>query len=129
MMKEREIFKENCTVLEANEKVVLVSSGEEKFVAKSNEKLEVGQKVNLLKAPFLGYALEILIYLLPMITFLFGFGFGFFFKEELYHFLLVIGTTIFGLICLVLIKIFLSKIPTNKYIVEKVNNNIEEEKK
>lgn len=129
MMKEKEIFKENCTVLEANEKVVLVSSGEEKFVAKSNEKLEVGQKVNLLKEPFLSCALEILIYMLPMITFLFGFGFGFFFKEELYHFLLVIGTTIFGLICLVLIKIFLSKIPTNKYIVEKVNNNIEEEKK
>ena len=65
--------------------------------------------------------------MIPMITFLFGFGFGFFFEEELYHFLLVIGTTIFGLICLIVIKIFLSKIPTNKYIAEKVNNNIEEE--
>ncbi len=127
MMKEKEIFKENCTVLEANEKVVLVSSGEEKFVAKSNENLEVGEKVNLLKAPFLKSSLEILIYMIPMITFLFGFGFGFFFEEELYHFLLVIGTTIFGLICLIVIKIFLSKIPTNKYIAEKVNNNIEEE--
>lgn len=127
MMKEKEIFKENCTVLEANEKVVLVSSGEEKFVAKSNENLEVGQKVNLLKAPFLKSSLEIFIYMIPMITFLFGFGFGFFFEEELYHFLLVIGTTIFGLICLIVIKIFLSKIPTNKYIAEKVNNNIEEE--
>lgn len=126
-MKEKEIFKENCTVLEANEKVVLVSSGKEKFVAKSNEKLEVGEKVNLLKAPFLKSSLEILIYMIPMITFLFGFGFGFFFEEELYHFLLVIGTTIFGLICLIVIKIFLSKIPTNKYIAEKVNNNIEEE--
>ena len=127
MMIEKEILKENCTVLEANEKVVLVSSGEEKFVAKSNEKLEVGEKVNLLKAPFLKSSLEILIYMIPMITFLFGFGFGFFFEEELYHFLLVIGTTIFGLICLIVIKIFLSKIPTNKYIAEKVNNNIEEE--
>ena len=120
-MKEKELFKENCTVLEQNENIVLVSCENEKIVAKSNGKVAVGEKVNLFKIPYYSQVCEILIYLIPFFTFLLGFGFGFFFKDEIYHFVLVIGTTILGLAILVFVKFSIAKYPKNKYIIEKQN--------
>ena len=118
------IFKKNCEILEIYKNNVLVKAGDEKFVAKTTEQLNKQDVVNLYKK-LAKNEINIFVYLLPIMLFILGFGFGFLFKNELYHFLLVLGVTFLGLIVLVIVRVYFLKRNKIKYIVKKVCDNKE----
>ena len=121
------IYKKDCEVLEVVGKKVLVKKDGEKFVAETNEKLNKQDRVNIIKTSKELTLLESFIYFIPVVLFLIGFGFGFIFKENLYHYLLVLGLTLIGFIIVLFIKLFLAKFKKNKYIEKKMSNNIVED--
>lgn len=110
---------ENCLILEAGEKTALVQTGEEKIVAKTAQKLEKGERVSLFKVAYVPKILEIFIYLIPLFAFAFAFGFGFFFKSSLVHYLVTLGVSLAGILCVFCARLWLKKLPENRFIVRK----------
>ncbi len=115
--KYKDLYASKCEVLNTykNKAVVKVSESEN-LIAKKIGQINSGDKVNVFKMPILAKSDEIFIYLSPLYYLFLGFVFGFLLKNDLFHYLLILGLSILGIIQLLVIRNIYQKLPGTKYV-------------